>query len=114
MMKIKNKFKGYTFIKAQNMVIAITTFAGRTVRAKAKCHPNDEFDYEFGKELAAARCNVKVARRRYQRAMERYNKSLEMRRAAMKEFNECSDYLTNSYSALKVATMKLSEVEDKI
>ena len=114
MMKTKNKFKGYTFIKAQNMVIAITTFAGHTVRAKAKCHPNDEFDYEFGKELAAARCNVKVAKRRYQRAVDKYNKSLEMRRAAMKEFNECCDYLTNSCNALKVATMKLAEVEGKI
>lgn len=33
----------------------------KTIRAKAKCSPEDEFDVEKGKQLAKLRLNVKVA-----------------------------------------------------
>lgn len=45
-------------------VIAISSFAGKVVKGVAKCDPNDEFNLESGKKLAAARCNEKVCRRR--------------------------------------------------
>lgn len=45
-------------------VIAISHYAGQTIKGVAKCSPNDEFDLEYGKRLAAARCNQKVCEKR--------------------------------------------------
>ena len=38
----------YKFAYVGNLVIAITTYAGKTVKAFAKCHSDDTFDREFG------------------------------------------------------------------
>lgn len=54
----------YRFYEVGKKVIAVTTYAGKTVRGVAVCHDGDTFDLEFGKKLAAARCNIKVARKR--------------------------------------------------
>lgn len=58
----------YRFYTAGNMVIAVSSFAGSTVRGVAKCNPNDEFDLEYGKKLASARCAFKIASKRRKRA----------------------------------------------
>ena len=50
-------------------VIAVSTFAGKPVRGVAVCAEDDEFDLEFGKKLAKARCDVVVAKKRLNRAM---------------------------------------------
>ena len=49
-------------------VFAVSTYAGKTVKGTAKCDPRDTFDLNFGKELAAARCAAKVAKKRKARA----------------------------------------------
>ena len=49
-------------------VVAVSSFAGKPVKAHADCHPNDEFDAEKGTKLAIARCNYKVALKRQARA----------------------------------------------
>ena len=67
-------FTNYKYVVTPNKVIALSTYGGRTVRGVAKCHPNDTFNVEFGKALAAARCNQKVAAKRYARARSEYNK----------------------------------------
>ena len=64
----------YRYYFAGNKIIATSTYAGQTVRGVALCAPEDEFNEAKGKELAAARCNEKVAQKRYNRAM---NKSIE-------------------------------------
>jgi hypothetical protein len=61
----------YKYYQAGNKVIAVSTFAGRTVRGVAKCNPKDNFDLEKGKMLAALRCNEKVAKRRFARAQKK-------------------------------------------
>lgn len=58
----------YHFIKTRNKIIAMSTFAGKTVKGVAKLNPKDEYDEEFGKRLAAARCNLKIAQKRCKRA----------------------------------------------
>ena len=45
-------------------VIAVSTYAGHTVRGVSKCDPRDEFSMEAGKKIAALRCNVKVGEKR--------------------------------------------------
>ena len=54
-------------------IIAISKYNGKTVKAKAVCSPNDEFDYKVGKDLAIARCNEKVAYKRWLRANAKLN-----------------------------------------
>ena len=60
------KYSFYTDGKTK--VIAVSTYAGKAVRGVAKCDINDTFSFEKGKELAAARCNQKIAKKRLTRA----------------------------------------------
>lgn len=61
-------FDNYRYIINNNKIFALSSYAGKTVKGIAKCDPRDEFDIEKGKKLASARCNAKVANKRYQRA----------------------------------------------
>lgn len=56
------KYRYYT--NGKNVVVAVASYAGRTVRGVAKCSDQDEFNLETGKKLAAARCAMKIARER--------------------------------------------------
>ena len=58
----------YRIYETPNKVIAVSSFAGQTVRGVAKCNPADEFDAEKGAALAAARCGLKIAQKRTKRA----------------------------------------------
>ena len=58
----------YRFYTNGNRIIAVSTYAGKTVRGVAICHPDDNFNLETGKQIAAARCNEKIARKRLERA----------------------------------------------
>ena len=50
----------YSVYTTDNMVVAITHYGGRRIRAVAKCAPSDTFDAELGAQLAMARCAQKV------------------------------------------------------
>lgn len=65
-------FDKYRYYHTDNQVIAVSTFAGRTVKGIAKCDPHDEFSMENGKRLAALRCNNKITAKRLKRAALRY------------------------------------------
>ena len=56
------KYRYYT--NGKNVVIAVASYAGQTIRGVAKCSEQDEFDLETGKELAAVRCEVKIDKAR--------------------------------------------------
>ena len=47
-----------------HVVKAMTMYAGKPVSAFAKCDPNDNFDLEFGKEVALRRLDYKIAMKR--------------------------------------------------
>ena len=51
----------YRFYDAGNKIIAVSTYAGKQVRGVAICHPDDKFDIETGKKIAAARCNFRIS-----------------------------------------------------
>lgn len=65
----------YKFYTNGSRVIAVSTYAGRTVRGIAVCHDGDEFSLEKGKQLAALRCAEKIARKRLNRAMKKVNEA---------------------------------------
>lgn len=56
------KYRYYT--NGKDIVVAVSSYAGRTIRGVAKCSEQDEFDLETGKKLAAARCAMKITRER--------------------------------------------------
>ena len=65
-----DKYKYYRFVNENGgiTVTAASSYAGRTVKGYAKCDPQDEFNLDHGKELAAARCNERIAAKRMKRA----------------------------------------------
>ena len=63
--------KPVRFVRTGRTVIAIQRFAGKDIKASATCDPADDFDFEVGKKLAELRLNEKIAKKRYQLALER-------------------------------------------
>ncbi len=72
--------------------IAVTTYAGKTVRGTALCAPSDVYDEETGKKIAAARCNLKVAEKRLIRAEHKYHKAKEAEFAAARYVEKMDQY----------------------
>lgn len=61
----------------QHVVKATTIYAGKTVSAFAKCGPEDNFDLQFGTDLALKRLDLKIARKR-EASMKAYTKFCKM------------------------------------
>lgn len=95
--------ENYNYIVKRRMVSAGAKFAGKWVWGHAICHPEDEFDEDFGKSLAAARCNQKIAELRWKRAKKRYDEARRVVTEAHVAFDEACDYLTNSYDRRRAA-----------
>lgn len=74
-------------------VIALSTYAGKTVRGVANCLPEDEFNLEKGKKLAAARCGLKVAEKRAKRANEKFSEATDESIKAKRQLNKMKNYL---------------------
>ena len=97
----KSKYK--IFKGKDNKVVAVSTYAGKTVRGVAKCDVNDTFSLEKGKELAAARCNEKVAKKRFARAQKvKVDVVLEYVRL-MEKYTKAVNYKDDSQVALTEA-----------
>lgn len=107
-------YKNYKYIVTPNKVIALSTYAGRTVRGVAKCHPNDTFDVEFGKALAAARCNYKVAQKRHARAQHEYNKLCDELKGFNERVRKVTDYLKDSAEAEKEAIFTIAKLKGSL
>lgn len=106
----KYKFYPHTTADGVYEIIAVSTYAGKIVKAKAKCDPRDSYDVESGKKLAAARCNARVAAKRRARAA-RLVKEAEANYEAAKAYYEkmihyhadaCNEYnkATNTAAAI--------------
>ena len=105
--RIKEK---YLFTVGDRTVLASAKFAGYWVSGMAKCHPEDTFNEDFGKALAAARCNKKIAERRYARAMKRYKEATAEYHKAHEQLSDMSEYLTTAYELLKDARKREQDV----
>lgn len=101
----------YHFYRQGNKVIAVSTYAGRTVRGVAICADDDEFDFNKGATLAAARCNLKVARKRMQRAYRETAAAANEYNKAFKRFNKMLSYRTDSIVAFEAAKKALRKLE---
>lgn len=95
-------------------VIAISTFAGKPVRGKAICAKDDTFDEEKGKLLAAARCNDKIAAKRYNRAKQKLAEAEKAVADAAKFYDAMRHYQEDAFlaklNASKIVKETLSEL----
>ena len=89
----------YKYYRAGNKIIAVTTFAGKTVRGVAKCSSSDSFSEEVGRKLAAYRCNEKVAKRRWQRAVRKCNEAAQLVAEAENHYDNMIYYEEDAYTA---------------
>lgn len=86
----------YKYAQTGNKVIAISTYAGRTVKAVAKADPRDAFSLEDGKKLAAARCNAKIAIKRAKNAEAQLNKAKATLEQAEARYNKMTAYFNDA------------------
>ena len=103
----KNRETGEKDIKK---IVALASYAGKPVRGIAKLNPGDEYSLSEGMELAAARCNVKIADKRQARAHQKYHEAMEQLQEAQQYFKAMSEYYVDSVQAAKVARAELDEI----
>lgn len=79
-------------------IFAVSSYAGKTVKGKARCHAKDieNFDEEKGKQLAALRCDLKIAEKRMARAAKCYKYAVENQDRAAKLVADMDEYAVNS------------------
>ena len=110
-----DKYKFYQF-KNENggtTISAVSTYAGRTVKGYAKCDPKDSFDIEKGKELAAARCNVKIANKRVARASQKYLEAARAASEAAAYFDRMKQYYMDAVDQADEAGEELQNIVAK-
>ena len=107
-------YNNYKYIETPNKVIALSTYAGKTVRGIAKCHPNDTFDVEFGRKLAAARCNAKIAAKRVTNAKSKYWETYRKLIEVTKAHDKYSAYYVDAAEHLREAEAYLDKVRSSV
>lgn len=107
------KYKYFVFQSrdhASTQITAVSTYAGKTVKGHAKCDPNDTYNEEKGKALAAARCNYKVACMRQKRAERKYKEAEAMYIKAKAYLDDMGYYLADSNLSVGVAHDELQDI----
>ena len=97
-----------------NTIYAISTYAGKTVRGKAKCAPGDTYNAEKGADLAKARCNEKVAKLRMKRASKKVKEAEQALAAAQNYYNRMINYHNDSIVAFNDATYRTGKLESSM
>lgn len=106
------KYRYYTYRRADGAMVvkAVSTYAGVNIFGKAICHPNDKFDLEKGMELAAARCNEKVAEKRHRRAEQKLTEATEAYQKAMNKYRSMINYANGAIAEELSAKRKVREL----
>ena len=104
----------YRFYTSKNMVIAVSTYAGKPVRGVAKCDPEDNFSFEDGKALAMARCNEKIAEKRMKRASRKFAEARQSLIVAKQFYEDMSKYLDDAIASYDEAKHNVNSVRSKL
>lgn len=84
------------FTDGKSKVYAVSSYAGRTIRGMASLNPEDTFDLEKGKKLAALRCAVKIADKRIKRADSKLYAAEVMAAQAENHLEDMQAYFKNA------------------
>lgn len=96
------------------VVIAFSTYAGKTVKGVARCLSTDEFDLEKGKRLAAARCDYKVCLKRKKRAEAKMLEAREAFYNAKALYDRMSDYYFDANTECNESWQRLVKLTDEM
>ena len=105
-----NESKYQFYHNDHNVVVAVSSFAGNKVRGIAKCNPNDEFDLTRGKEIAAARCDEKIATKRLKRAYSKVDAAKAALDRAIHEYESAMEYQASAEANYNRAQFTLENV----
>ena len=90
----------YNYTVDGNTVIAIGSYAGKPVTAKAVCADCDTFDAEIGKKIAAKRLDLKIWKKRLKRANKMYNAAMVKYAIALADFDDRTAHLRDVFDTL--------------
>lgn len=107
----KYRYVCYTQKDGVKVVIAMSTYGGKTVKGVAKCNPHDSYDEAKGKELAAARCNLKIAELRYKNACNVLEETKFLLDEIIVLYENYKEYKHNSKKKLKEAKKHLEKFD---
>ena len=116
-----NKYKCYGYdeknedgsIKA-HCVVAISTYAGKTVKGYAKCHPDDTWSWEAGRDLAIARCAEKIAVKRANRATRKLAEAQDILADAIAHLNDMLNYHMNAADEVSATNAEVNRLLAKM
>lgn len=115
-----NKYKCYAFEskKADGTkvptVVAISTYAGQTVKGYAKLNPADEFNWEKGRDLAIARCAQKIATKRANRAAQKLAEAQNTLDAVAARVADMVNYFNDSVADTAACQSYIAELLEKM
>ena len=95
-------------------IIAVSSYAGKRVKGKAVCAPEDEYNEEIGKKLATLRCDVKVDEKRLRRAERERDVLVEFQKYLNNLFEKNKKYLDDSIDQLMEDDAKLADLLDEL
>lgn len=95
---MKERKVNYRIFTHANETVAVSSFAGKPVRGVARCADGDNFDAEYGKNLAICRCDAKIARKRLKRATQKMRALQEYMEFVQKEYDKTMAYVTDAKS----------------
>ena len=104
----------YTYIVKGKTVKALQTYAGEVYAGVAKCAPEDEFDFEKGRGLAAARCNEKIAKARYEYARKKFEEAYRLKNKALQQFEKYGQFLNDADEAYNEAIYDKEMIEEDL
>lgn len=102
----------YKIDEEKRTVVAMSTFAGKTVTGVARCAPSDKFDIETGRKIAAARCSVKIAEKRVKRAELCYEIAVDAMKFWSDRLTKMRHYKDDAITACEAAYDALANVEE--
>ena len=116
-----NKYKCYGYDEKNedgsvrcHCVVAISTYAGKTVKGYAKCHPDDAWNWEEGKKLAIARCAEKIAVKRANRATRKVAEAQEILAEAIAHLNDMLNYHMNAADEVTATNAEVNRLLAKM
>ncbi len=98
----------------KNSVVCTTVYKGQTIRAIAKCDPEDTFNLEVGKKIAYLRCKQKFARKKLIHAGAVYRDSFSKYERSKRNLDKAAEFVSDSVHQLKEANEALVNCVDNI
>lgn len=105
------KFYDYADKAGSHVIVCVSTYAGKPVKGRAKCAPNDVFDMDKGRALAQARCDAAIAEKRKKRAMAKVVEAYNAYTEAAWFLEDMDQYAKDSVMACKEAKDYLEKLE---